>query len=79
MKDLTEIQRQTYNDIIKFYKENGYPPTVRELTKIYNITLGAVQDRLRALQSKGYIHISGVSRGIKLLKFKVNIDLEEIK
>jgi len=55
MKNLTECQLETLNYISQFIEENDYPPTVRELSDKFKISLRAVQDRISALQKKGYL------------------------
>ena len=39
MKQLTEIQKQTYDDMMDFYKKEGVPPTVREVADKELITI----------------------------------------
>ena len=75
MKPLTEKQQATYNWIINFYKENGTPPTLREIGSQFSITIKAVSDRLTGLKKKGYITTS--YRGIVLTKYKVKIIKKE--
>jgi len=41
--------------ISTFIKENGYPPTVREIGEHFGISLRAVQDHIAALQKKGFL------------------------
>ena len=55
MKTLTECQKETLNYISQFTEENDFPPTVREMSEKFNISLRAVQDRIAALQKKGYL------------------------
>ena len=52
MKTLTECQKETLNYISQFTEENDFPPTVREMSEKFNISLRAVQDRIAALQKK---------------------------
>ncbi len=78
MKQLTEIQKQTYDDIIEFYKREGIPPTVREVSELYDIQVRSAFDRLKALDKKGYITLAhGKSRGMKFLKYNIEIIFHE--
>ena len=67
---LTDRQEEILIFIQQFTKENGYPPTLREIGKHFQIssTFG-VKRHLEALVKKGHINIeSNASRGISLVK-----------
>lgn len=67
---LTDRQNEILIFIKQFTRENGYPPTLREIGKHFQIssTFG-VKRHLEALVKKGYINIeSNASRGISLVK-----------
>ncbi len=67
---LTERQEEILNFIKQFLEGNGYPPTLREIGKKFNIvsTFG-VKRHLEALVKKGYLNIeSNASRGITVHK-----------
>ena len=69
-KQLTDRQESILNFISGFVQEFGYPPTLRQIGKEFNIasTFG-VKRHLDALVKKGYLNIeSYASRGITLLK-----------
>ena len=69
MKGLTDRQRQVLNFIAQFTDDNVSPPTVREISEHFGISLRAVQDHIAALQKKGYISQSQKrSRSIRVLK-----------
>lgn len=81
MKDqLTDRQEEILNFIKQFRSESGYPPTLREIGKKFDIssTFG-VKRHLDALVKKGYLNIeSNASRGISFQKYdedeaKVNL------
>ena len=55
MKQITERQQQVLNFISDFSRENGFPPTVREIGAHFQISIRAVQDHIAALQKKGYL------------------------
>jgi SOS-response transcriptional repressor LexA len=66
---LTEQDKIAYSVISKFIKENGYPPSVRELCKIMGKSSTAtIKYRLKSLEQKGFIKTtSGAKRTIRLL------------
>jgi repressor LexA len=67
---LTERQQEILNFILQFRDENGYPPTLREIGRKFEIssTFG-VKRHLDALVKKGYLNIeSNASRGISIIK-----------
>ena len=56
MEELTKRQEDTLNVIKKFIADHGYPPTVREIGKILNLSSPAtIQVHLNCLADKGYI------------------------
>jgi repressor LexA len=71
MKDkLTDRQEEILTFIKQFTLESGYPPTLREIGKHFQIssTFG-VKRHLEALVKKGFINIeSNASRGISFIK-----------
>ena len=69
-KQLTDRQEEILLFIQQFLQENGYPPTLREIGKKFDIssTFG-VKRHLDALTKKGYLNISSnASRGITITK-----------
>ena len=67
---LTEKDKIAYSAISEFIKENGYPPTIRELCIILGkSSTGTIQKRLESLESKGYIKTTSMGkRTIRLTK-----------
>ena len=68
-KELTDRQQEILSFIEQFRDENGYPPTLRQIGKQFDIssTFG-VKRHMDALVKKGYILIeSNASRGITVL------------
>ena len=55
MKGITERQKQVLDYIAGYTEENSYPPTVRDISEHFSISLRAVQDHIAALQKKGYL------------------------
>lgn len=71
MKSLTDRQQEIYDYLVEYYRESGYPPTIREIGFRFGIrsTKGVV-DHLTALERKGYIRrVMGKSRALELLVF----------
>jgi repressor LexA len=69
-KRLTEKDKTAYLAIERFVKENGYPPTVRELCRILGVTsTSSIIFRLKSLKEKGYIsYTNGGRRTIRIIK-----------
>ena len=69
MEVLTKRQKDVLDVIKKFMASNGYPPTVREIAEIMNLSSPAtIQVHLESLEKKGYIKKHGnMNRTIELL------------
>lgn len=66
---LTQKQADIYNIIVKYKIENGYAPTLSELCKLSNKSMGAIQSIIRILKRKGFISMNDYkSRTIKVIK-----------
>ena len=71
MKQITDRQKEVFSFIENFTKANDYPPTVREISEHFGISLRAVQDHISALQKKGFISTEQTrSRSIRILEDK---------
>lgn len=69
MKGLTLKQAQALEFIITSTRDNGYPPSVRDIAERFDITAKASSDRLQALKRKGFIEIGDKkSRAIKVIR-----------
>lgn len=68
--ELSKKQMELYQAIGTFIDKNGYPPTIRELNEITNISSTSTTfAKLLQLKKKGYItYAENKSRTIKLLK-----------
>ncbi|MBO4639297.1 MAG: transcriptional repressor LexA [Treponema sp.] len=55
MKGITDRQKEVLTFISSFTDANGYPPTVREISEHFDISIRAVQDHILALQKKGFL------------------------
>ena len=52
MRGITDRQKEVLNYISSYTEENSYPPTVRDISEHFGISLRAVQDHILALQKK---------------------------
>jgi len=69
MNALTDKQKATYDFIKTYISEKGYPPSIKEIGKTFNVSPPAIFTRLTALEKKGYIQREiRTSRAIKILK-----------
>lgn len=68
-KNLNNGEKIVLNAIVHFLDKNKIPPTIRELCKLtgYKSTC-TVQDKLKSLESKGYIETT--ARGKRTIKIK---------
>lgn len=73
--EVSEKQREVYLFIIGFVERFGFQPTLREIADALGVDKRAIQDRLRLLEEKGLIELSGESRDraivLKHVRFKV--------
>jgi repressor LexA len=68
MERLTEKQKKVYNFIVEKIKQSGYPPSLREIGAMMEITPNAAKGYLDTLVKKGYIGRDSIARGIRILK-----------
>jgi len=67
MKELTDKQKKVLQFINDFHADNAMMPTVREIAANFKLSIGSVQQHLKALQLKGCLIKRGsLSRGIDL-------------
>src|SRR5437879_13255287 len=52
---LTEKQQAILDFINEYIEDNGFPPSVREIGKHFEIYPATVQDHISALERKGYL------------------------
>ncbi|MCQ2587733.1 MAG: transcriptional repressor LexA [Treponema sp.] len=68
MKQITDRQKEVLTFISNFTEDNSFPPTVREISDHFGISLRAVQDHITALQKKGFLsQCQKRSRSFKVL------------
>lgn len=66
-KYITKRQQAILNFIIESIRDNGYPPTIAEICRQFEIkSTNGVNDHLVALERKGYITRSNKARDIRL-------------
>jgi repressor LexA len=74
---LTDKQFKILKHIYQSIRDHNLPPTIREIADDFGLSIGAVQDHLKALVNKGFISITkNTSRGISLVReqlFKVPV------
>lgn len=62
--------KETYQFIIDFIKENGYPPTYREIASGVGCALSTVVGRLEKLEALGMIEVKpNAPRTIRIAKY----------
>lgn len=68
MKEMTKKQQEVYKFICGRIKQQGYPPTVREIGTNFDISVKGAYDHLKAIERKGFIRCSSSkSRAIEIL------------
>ena len=69
LENLTEKQMQVLTFLKEYQKENGCPPSLREIARHIGVTKHSAEERLRYLEYKGFIaRIFNRPRGIKVLE-----------
>jgi repressor LexA len=67
--DLTLRQQRVYNFVKQFIENNGYPPTLQEISDKLNIQPSAVRMHLLLMEKKKALrYVPNTSRGIELLR-----------
>lgn len=68
MRGLTVRQREVLAFINTYLDQHPYPPSIRELSEYFTISIRAGYDHLKALEKKGFIRTSdGRSRTLEVL------------
>jgi len=69
--EITPLQKETLDEISRYINEKGYPPTVKELSEIFNISHASVHDRISQLVRKGYLkRENGKARGLAITELR---------
>lgn len=68
-KTLTRKQEESYQCIVRFTEEHGFPPTIRELMKLLGVaSTSTVFLRIKQLEKSGYIRrVPASPRAIEIL------------
>ena len=67
--EITPLQRKTLEAICRFVDAKGFPPTMKELSEIFEISPASAHDRINQLVRKGYLkREDGKSRGIAVAR-----------
>ncbi|MGA1868045.1 MAG: transcriptional repressor LexA [bacterium] len=68
MQELTKVQKKVLSFIMKCQKDQGSPPTVREISRHFGYkSVNNARQHLRLIERKGYIRLfPGKARGIGL-------------
>ncbi len=68
--ELTERQREVLEFIKAFIRQEGYPPTVREIGAHFGFAPRSVSDHLKAIEKKGYLRRRSLKpRSLEVLEF----------
>ena len=70
---MSERQYEIYSFIVKYIKENLYPPTFAEICQGTSIkSKSTVSDHLLGLENLGYVEVKlGTPRAIKLIGYAI--------
>ncbi|MDF1569970.1 MAG: transcriptional repressor LexA [Spirochaetaceae bacterium] len=67
--EITPIQRETLEAICRLVDAKGFPPTMKELSEIFEISHASAHDRINQLVQKGYLkREEGKSRGLTVVR-----------
>ena len=56
MLEMTEKQKRVHDEMLRYQKEHGYPPTLRELGEIIGVSPECIRGYMYALVGKGYVY-----------------------
>ena len=75
-KTLTRKQKESYQCLLDYTKEHGYPPTVREFGKLIGVkSTSSAFSRIKQLELNGYIRrIPASPRAIEILEGGVGMN-----
>ena len=69
-KNLTIKQQKILDCIVKYIKDNGYPPTVRDIAGEFKMSSKGAYDHMLAIEKKGYIKRDPTKpRAIEIMDF----------
>ncbi len=65
--EITEKQKKVLKKIYEFIADNSYPPTVRDIARMFGFASPrAASDHLKSLEKKGFIKRNSLARSLKL-------------
>jgi repressor LexA len=68
MRDLTERQKEVISFISRYTDEHRYPPTIRDISRSFGISVKGAYDHIKAIERKGFIRYDGnKSRTIEVI------------
>jgi len=69
MKNLTNRQREVLEYIKSYIEKHSFPPTIRETSNFFSISVKGAHDHVRALERKKYIRFNAnCSRTIEIVR-----------
>jgi len=75
MTALTLRQIEIYAFITNFLQNEGWPPTIREISEAFKMrSPNGVVYHLKALRQKGVIDLSPYARGIRLKQYRIRLE-----
>ncbi len=54
-QEITEPQRRTLQEILRFTRRQGFPPTIKELADVLGISHASAHGQVNQLVRKGYL------------------------
>ncbi len=79
MKAITRRQSEVLDHIKAFIDEHHFPPTMREISEHFGISVKGAYDHVKALERKGYLRIdNNRSRTIEVIGYEVAEQILEI-
>jgi repressor LexA len=78
MKGLTARQREVLDYVMRSIKENGDPPTIRELAAHFGISVKGAYDHVSALKAKGWLEAGRQSRTMHVVDPRAAAEMSDI-
>jgi len=79
VRKLTSKQREVLSFILDFSSRNGYQPSQAEIAKGLGLGTSSVQARLKGMQKKGHLSLSGQVRAITIFRNPDGTPLEPLQ
>jgi repressor LexA len=79
MKQLTERQQDLYQFTLKYVEVHKFPPTFREISEHFGITVRGAYDHIKAIERKGWLRCDkNRSRTIEIVETTESDDRERV-